>query len=113
MLFGRGQWADEFGWVVSGEARVVLPGSSDDVVVLEPSLGDVLGFIAFIGQGQHILEVQARTQLDVLVMGRGLFIEAKRRNDPLFARLLMVLSFGAFDRMSTIQRAIPAHQLRL
>ncbi len=113
LIFKRGQWADELGWVLAGSALAVLPGAERDVPVLRLAPGDLVGFIAFIAEGQHILEVRAERRTDVLMLNRTHFVDARKRGDALFARLLMVLSFGAFEHMSLIQSAIPAQYLRI
>ena len=110
-LFGRNQWADEFGWVVSGHAEIILPATSGDIKVIDAGPGHALGYIAFISRGRHILEVFATSHLEVFLINNETLVKAKQRGDKLFDKLLLVLAAGAFERMEAVEAAVPSNRL--
>ncbi len=105
-IFAHQAPADEVGWILRGQAQLLIHGTQNITPALRFMPGDALGFISFLAKGTHLTTTQALVETDVLLLGRAQIEEASKRRDPLFSRLLMALAVGTFWRVSELERII-------
>lgn len=106
-VFVHGAPADEVGWLLSGEVQLLLHGARGGPRVAQRlGPGEAVGFVAFLAKGRHLLTVQAATPCQVMLLGREHFLAARRRRDPLFAKLQVALAIGAFNRVAALEHSL-------
>lgn len=100
-VFKQGNPATSFFVIEKGEVEVVKTGGENQteevIAVLGP--GSFFGERALIGNRPHQASVRARTQLDVLVMGRNVFTQVSKSLTPLRDALFDALKRRDLDML--------------
>ena len=89
-------------YIISGEARLLREGGDDLVELREFPQGAFLGSLALLGNARRLFSLQARTDMDCLVLTREKFSKALAQFPGIAPRVLQTLvnSIHSWERRS-------------